>query len=85
MAKRVKKYYAYWELPDWEDAEVLVTRIFKHPNNEMKTMVSLRKGDSIYIIKLPKRNEWQKVRQGHKVRLTKIFTQPKNAYLKIHE
>ncbi len=82
MAKRVKKHYNYWELPQWENSKVEVVRLFKHEKNN-NPMVTLKRGDSIYVIKVPKRIHWNMIKEGMTLYLTKISVQPKRAVIDI--
>jgi len=78
---RKKEYYNYWQLPDWNMDLIIVTRRFVHNG---KSHITLRDGDNIYKIKVPKKPEWNKVRENDMLVLTKHKIQEKNARLEIN-
>ncbi len=86
MAKRIKKKYSYWELPEWENEEIEITRIFREDD---KMKMTLRYDEQIFIVRIPKKSDWEKLTSDglvpKQVRITKVKNNEKNATLKLHK
>ena len=75
-------FYSYWELPDWENKDVKVTREWVHRDKEV---LSLREDIKIFIVRRPKRNGWENVHEGSLINVTKMNTDKKRAVLVLNQ
>ena len=82
MAKRIKKKYNYWELPDWNEEEILITRHFIEREREK---FAIRVDNKVFIINKPKTDEWKNIKEGMKLKITKKMYAEKNARLTINQ
>lgn len=82
MRKNEKKFYSYWELPDWQNDEVEVSRIYTH--NDKEHLV-IRYGIRIFHIPRPKKGHWDNVAEGDKINVTKLSTGTKRALLMVEK
>ena len=77
---RKKTVYKYWELPQWEMAVLDVTDTMMRNNYPFITLMD---GKNRYIIRVPKREGWSKLKQGDKTVVTKHLQREKLAYLEL--
>ena len=77
MAKE-KRFYNYWELPDWDKTKVFISHRFMHNNKERLLIID---GNDEYIIVVPRKAGWEFVKTGDYIWITKHKTTEKRAIL----